>query len=119
MRGRFRVIAGVSVEMVAEGDQFLVLGDGIQLAHVQHSRDAGHPGWTCECGRYHCSQKDPMLGHVVQEHAAGVTAASAPPAYGKTLEAILTPLKLVGMHTDPTFDAAIERRYSRYAWPSW
>src|SRR5215469_15411293 len=116
MRTGVKIIGGMAVEMVEIEGRFAVLGDGKHLGLLIYtSRDGEEHGrWLCDACHEESGKKGPMLAHVVFAHAMKTTPVVS--ARGRTLEAILTPLKLVGMHTDPTYDAAIERRYGRYAW---
>ena len=118
MRANATVIDGIAVQMVEVSGGFVVLGDGKQLAILRHSEhnDEEHGRWICGICEESSGKKGPMLTHVVRFHAAKLITVA--PANGRTLEAILTPLKLFGYHADPTYDAAIEHRISRFSWPS-
>ena len=114
--GHFRrVIAGVFVEMQEANDaMFKVVGDGIDLVMLTRTSDdgQGHGRWYCPCG--HASGKrDPMLSHVVAEHA--ILSPLVSTSNGRTLEAVITSLRLAGHHADPTYNEAMRNMYG-FSW---
>ena len=112
--GHFRrVVAGVLVEMQeAIDDTFKVLGDGSDLVMLKHTSDDGHGRWYCPCG-HTSGKRDPMLSHVVSEHATLLHLVSA--SNGRTLEAVVTSLRLSGHHADPTYNEAMRNMYG-FSW---
>jgi hypothetical protein len=114
--GHFRrVIAGVLVEMLEATDTtFTILGDGLHVVVLTHTADDGHGHgrWLCPCG-HDSGHRDPMLSNVVAKHAtlSPLTCANN----GRTLEAVVTSLRLAGHHADPTYNEAMRNMYG-FSW---
>lgn len=113
MRNGRYTIDGMVVNMLPTGETFTVHGNDMPLAVIRHSREDGHACWYCECGKRYSGKKDPMLAHVVHEH--GGVPYSEPSSNNRTLEAMLTPLKLTGKHADPVLDEVMFRLYGTSA----
>ena len=114
--GHFRrVIAGVLVEMLEATDTtFNILGDGLHLVVLTHTSDDGHGHgrWSCLCGES-SGKRDPMLSHVVVKH--GTVSPLVSTSNGRTLEAVVTSLRLAGHHADPTYNQAMRNIYG-FSW---
>jgi len=110
-----RVVAGVLIEMQeATDDTFRVLGNGMYLVVLTRTSadEHKHGRWSCPCG--HASGKrDSMLSHVVAEH--GTLSPLIAANNGRTLEAVVTSLRLAGHHADPTYNEAMRNMYG-FSW---
>jgi hypothetical protein len=112
------LLGGIPVKVVSTSDEGYEIRD-TERVYAVYSHVDGHPHWYCTQCDHRSTKRDPMLGHIEQEHFGVLIALSrrdVHPALAVPYDrfaARTTPLKLAGKHADPTYYESLKLQQFR------